>query len=147
MNNISPLKTVSGFTLIEVLVASVILFSSISVISLIYKGAYLTSVKASAHMAVSGAIPIILTKVEDAIRAEGDTSSLQLTGDGIVWGVQYSWQAELQQFKAAPNLFDPDSGKDVETPKKYKLWQVDLSVRHKSLKQSYKYNELSWNEK
>lgn len=147
MSNLSSLKIKSGFTLIEVLVASLILFASISVISLIYKGAYLTSKKSEAHITVSGAIPIVLSNIKNAIRAQGMSSSVQHVGEGVVWDVQYNWKAELQKIKAAPNLYDPDLGKNVESPQKYKLWQVDLNIHYKSLKQSYKYNEISWNEK
>lgn len=137
----------SGFTLIEVLVASMILFASISTISLIYKGAYLTSEKSDSYVVASGAIPIVLENIKEKIRAEGDSSSAKLFGNGAVWGVQYDWQAELQKIKAAPSLFDPDSGRNVETPEKYKLWQVSLNIHYKSLNQSYQYNEMSWNEK
>lgn len=147
MSNIYSLKIKSGFTLIEVLVASMILFASITAISLIYKGAYLTSVKSDAHITVSGAVPVILANIKDKIRAEGESTAVKLSGEGNVWGVQYSWQAELENIKAAPNLFDPDSGKDVESPQKYKLWQVDLNIHYKTLKQPYQYNEISWNEK
>jgi len=147
MSHISSLKIKSGFTLIEVLVASLILFASISTISLIYKGAYLTSEKSNAHITVSGAVPIVLANIKDEIRAEGENTSVKLSGEGVVWGVQYNWQADLQKIKAAPNLYDPDLGKDVESPQKYKLWHVDLNIHFKTLKQSYQYNEISWNEK
>jgi len=137
----------AGFTLIEVMVAAVILFSVIATVSMVYKGAYLTSEKSNSHIVVSGAVPIILVNIKEHIRAEGDNTATKLSGEDVLWGVQFEWQANLQYIKAAPSQFDPDLGKEIKSPEKYKLWQVILNIHYKSLSQLYKYNEISWNEK
>ena len=133
-----------GFTLIEVLVASVILFASIAAVTMVYRGAYLSSAKAEQHVTLAGLVPIILANAMQDIRAQGNSLETEITQNGRVWGTKYKWQANLIAFKSAPKRFDPDDGKYITQPAKYKLWQVKLQIDHKSTTQHYEFHELSW---
>lgn len=137
----------SGFTLIEILVATVILFTSIATVSVIYKGAYLSAEKANAHVTISGVIPMVLNNIRQDIRAQGNSELTELSGKELAWGVNYNWSAAQIAFKAPPDVYDPDNGNMLSSPNKYKLWQVDLIVSYKVARKSYQYNELSWNDK
>ena len=137
----------SGFTLIEVLVASVILFATLATISVIYRGALISTSKATDHVAISSVVPAIVSIVRENIRSKGNTPQAKILGSGTSWGVIYEWGAELTKFKAAPPIFDPDSGGQKETQPKYKLWQVNLSLKLNGVVRLYEYKELSWNEK
>ena len=68
-------KTQAGFTLIEILVASVILFASLAVVSMIYRGAYLSSEKATQHVNISKVLPAVLSTIEYEIQQHSLTSS------------------------------------------------------------------------
>lgn len=140
-------KSQSGFTLVEVLVATIILFSSIATVSLIYKGAYLSSVKSNSHVTLSGVIPVVLSNIRENIRSQGNTELTELSGKERAWGVAYDWDALQVEFKAPPDIFDPDKGTMLVSPKKYKLWEVNLKLTYMLASRNYKYNELSWNDK
>ncbi|GAA5142091.1 hypothetical protein GCM10025767_30180 [Thalassotalea piscium] len=134
-----------GFTLIEVLVATVILIISISAITLIYRGAYLSSDKANNHIVIKTALPSILANIKLEIRGKSNGNETELSGKGKSWETEYSWQAQLEEFKAAPTRLDVDTGQFVTPPKKYKLWQVTLFLKTNKMQKQYQYKELGWN--
>ncbi len=141
------IKYTQGFTLIEILVASVILFSSIAAVSLIYRGAYLSSEKANSHMLISGLLPIVISNIREDIRGQGNEEGAELNGKGSSFEVSYQWKAILLDYKAPPKFFDVDSGKVIESAKKYKLWQVELVMNDDVSTSKYFFKELSWNDK
>ncbi|WDE03952.1 prepilin-type N-terminal cleavage/methylation domain-containing protein [Thalassomonas viridans] len=134
----------SGFTLIEVLVASAILFSSIAVVSLIFKSSYLASEKAELRVGQAGLLPALLKLVQAEIRSKSDDDNDKISGQGTIWGQNYQWDANLIAFRAAPDKFDIDIGKMQSYPKKYKLWQVKLRLGNGKGVRDFQYYELSW---
>lgn len=135
----------NGFTLIEVLVAAVILFSSLATISMIYRGAFISSEKAEKHVYISGTLPSVLSSIKRAIKVNSQLSKHELSGSGNAWQIDYSWTAKLIEFKSAPEKLDVDSGDFITPPKKYKLWQVKLNLSYKGIQKAYSYKELGWN--
>ncbi|WP_158089094.1 type II secretion system protein [Cognaticolwellia mytili] len=149
MNNIHLYKSFSaknnnGFTLIEVLVASVILFSSIALVSMVYRGAFLSSEKANSHIVIAGVLPSVLANIRTSIRQQGNSNSTQISEKNTTWDVNYQWQAELVSNKGAPKKLDPVTHQLTTQPLKYKLWQVNLTLSYKNLTQQHQFNELSW---
>jgi len=140
----NPIKQTSGFTLVEILVASVILFTSIAMVSMVYRGAYISTEKADGHINITGVFPAILATIREDIRAQGNSKLSLLKNESNMWGVNYQWQANLLQHKSAPKRFDPSMGGFVTPAKKYKLWRVELVLKRKSLMKKYQFNELSW---
>jgi len=137
---------IDGFTLLEVLIASVILFSSIAAVSLIYRGAYLSSEKATNTIKLSSVLPSILTVIEAEIKQQSKLPNNALSGKGNAWQVSYSWKAELVSMEKAPDRIDPNSGANKTSPLKYKLWQVDLTTKFNNKEALYSYVELGWND-
>ena len=137
----------TGFTLIEVMVASVILFASIAVVSVVYRGAFISSEKANTHIKVSGMLPSILATIREDIRQQGNSTSIELQHQSTAWQIKYRWQASLLKQKAAQPIFDPDLGEMTSPPQKFKLWAVQLTLEYGNLTQNYQFNELSWNDK
>lgn len=138
-------KPASGFTLIEVLVASVILFSSIATVSMIYRGAFMSSEKANTHITINGVLPSILSSIRHEVRSQANSEQTQLSGISSAWEVSYKWQATLQKFNSAPSRLDPNSGQLVTPPPKYKLWEITLDLQYGGITKIYQFNELSWN--
>ena len=132
-----------GFTLLEILVATVILFSAIAAVSLVYRGALLSSDKAKSHIILDSKVPLILTLIQDEIRNNA-TSEQQLSGADTTWNVSYRWQANLESYKPPQPLFSPESGTFEEFAPKFKLWQVKVEVEHEQLIKEFSYKELSW---
>jgi len=141
---ITQKKRDKGFTLIEVLVASVILFSAIAMVSLVFRGAFLSSEKANNHITLTGVLPSILATVKHNIQTQGNSTNNKLEENNSVWGVEYYWQASLLEQKSAPRKFDPTTQQLDTPPLKYKLWQVQLSLMINGLTKEYQFNELSW---
>jgi Tfp pilus assembly protein PilV len=141
-----PSHKSKGFTLIEVMVASVILFSSIAVVSVIYRGAFISSQKAERHVEISGTLPSILANIRSEIRAKGNSDSSEIISQSSAWQVQYQWQAKLLTIKAAAPTFSPESGLMETTKARYKFWQVELTVTLNSTTKNYTFNEVSWSD-
>jgi len=133
-----------GFTLIEVMVASVILFSVIATVSMIYRGAFISSEKANNHINITSVLPSVLAIIRDDIRNKENAKATLLTNKANVWQVNYQWQANVVEQKFPPKKFDPFTSELTNSPKKYKLWQVQLSLESNGLSKSYSFNEISW---
>jgi len=133
-----------GFTLIEVLVAAVILFTSIATVSMVYRGAFLSSEKANQYVTITGVLPSVMANIRRDIRAQGNSAESELDQKGKTWNVQYDWQAKLVEHKGAPSKLDVDTGDFVTPPLKYKLWLVDLSLNFQSTNKQYQFYEVSW---
>lgn len=134
---------IKGFTLLEVMVASVILISSIAAISISYRGALIASQRADNNIQVSGVMPVIMAQVSEGLQ-QLDNGENKLVQNGESWGVKYQWQAELIDFKSPPERFDPDEGDFIVDKPRFRLWLVDLQVEKGSVIQNYQFNELSW---
>lgn len=136
----------AGFTLIEVMVAALILFSVIATVTMVYRGAFLASEKAENHISISGVLPSVLATVRHEVRLHGNSTDKEFTRQGRAWDIHYQWRARLVTHQAAPERFDVDSGQFVTPPKKYKLWQVELTLSRNGLNKQYQFNELSWSD-
>lgn len=134
----------AGFTLIEVLIATVILFSSIAMVSLVYRGAFLSSEKANAHIVINGVLPAVLSTIQADLKELAATGQISITQKSKIWNVDYSWQANVVNSKKAPEKLDIDSGKLVSSKNEYQLWQVDLTLSFKSIQKQYQFSEFSW---
>lgn len=137
-------STQTGFTLIEVLIATVILFSSIAMVSMVYRGAFLSSEKANAHIMINGVLPAVLSTIQADIKELGATGQTSITQKAKIWDVDYNWQATIVQSKKAPKKLDIDSGKFIHSKKEYQLWQVNLTFSYKTTQKQYQFSELSW---
>jgi len=149
----------SGFTLLEVLVASTLLFACISVVTLIFKSAYVASQKAQIKVEQTGVIPALLPLIQQSIRQQTTRFGDQLSGNGIIWGMNYQWQAHVIAFKSPADKFDVDTTRMESYPKRYKKWLVSLEldgvdtainnqtadiVNTRKNGLIYQYHELSW---
>ncbi|GAB0111508.1 PilW family protein [Pseudoalteromonas distincta] len=139
-------KSQRGFTLIEVLVASVILFATITLVSDMFRGSFISSEKANRHVTISGIMPIALKQIQSALRFQAKNAEQSLSGDNKFWGVNVHWEAQQVAFKSAPPLYDYDSGKYQQVPNKYTLWQVKAQFSYGSTTIEHSFYEVSWNE-
>lgn len=134
----------SGFTLIEVMVAAVILFSVIATVSMVYRGAFLSSEKANNHINIAAVVPSVLAMIKLEIQSKKNEHKSLLTGNDSTWQVKYQWQAQLLEQKSPPSKYD-DFTKEMATAAiKYQLWQVQLTIEHKGFTKKHQFKELSW---
>ena len=99
------MKNNSGFTLIEVLIASLILFSSLALIAELFSSSLLTSNKASETTKLYQVSPAAITSIKSQIRSSKERENKQaFSGTVIVQGVVFDWQASLISLKRPPTF-------------------------------------------
>jgi prepilin-type N-terminal cleavage/methylation domain-containing protein len=136
------LKSSRGFTLIEVLLASVILIITISRMTVIYRTAAISSITASDRVKLNGSIGFIMNEIKSKIRG-GNAISTQ-SGKGIISGVEYKWYSELNKLKSAPPRYDIDSAMMKTDKPRFYLWDVYLDISYKDRHVDFAYKEVSW---
>jgi|OM-RGC.v1.025295555 prepilin-type N-terminal cleavage/methylation domain len=136
----------SGFTLIELLVATIILFMAMGAVSLIYRGAFISSEKASNHVNIVANVPALLSQIKQQVHS-APPQQTQLSGQGTAWQSTYTWQANVEKTKvvvdAASSL---EFGEQMATKKQFKLWQVTLTLNSYGIAKNYTFNEVSWHD-
>lgn len=138
------MNNIRGFTLVEVLVAAVILFTSISIISVVYSGALLNSQKAKAHLQVSSTLPSILSVIRNEIRDDYFSANEIPETERQLLSCKYRWRGRVESFSSAPEKLNTDTG-NFETPeKRFKLWIIELQVTCENSSQTFTFKEVSW---
>lgn len=132
-----------GLTLIEVLVASVIMFAAIAAVSLVYKGAITGSEKAEVNIKLASAFPVVIEDVKEVLRSRNSSEAIDSL-KGRVFDVDYQWRAETIRADRAPKRLDTDTGNYVVQPERYLLWKVDIEMRVGTLTRAFEIYELSW---
>lgn len=136
----------SGFTLIELLVATIILFMAMGAVSLIYRGAFISSEKASNHVNIVANVPALLSQIKQQVQS-APPQQTQLNGQGTAWQSSYTWQASVEKTKvvvdAASSL---EFGEQMAPKKQFKLWQVTLTLNSHGIVKNYTFNEVSWHD-
>lgn len=128
-----------GFTLIEVLIASFILFVTISTMTLVYRGALLSSGKAEKSLSVSVTVLPIRQIISDGFR-NGNFSELG-QGTGAYGAFDYEWQATLSYVGLPPVVVQEDSGLASEL--RYYLWDIQLIIKRAEDVRQFQFKELS----
>ena len=137
-------KHQQGFTLIEVLIAGVILFMVIASTTLVYRSALLSSNKAQQTLTITGYIPIIADNITEQLQQLDLGTQNKLQGEGGFMDVTYYWQANLIQAKAAQPVLDGFSGETIAQEPRYRLWQVDLELNLGATNKRYQYEDLTY---
>ena len=130
-----------GFTLIEVLIASTILFASLTVISEAYRASVIASQKASLTAELLTPLPAIADHVKEKLMANPVE---RVSGDGRVLGVSFAFEAQSRRFVAPASRFDPDSGARQTYSPRYRLYDVKLDLKSGRIHRSFRYQELAW---
>ena len=136
-------KNQKGFTLIEVLVASFILFLVIAAVTMVYRGALLSSHKAERTLQFSSLVEPISEQIRLQLQSSTNTNS-ELQGQGSMGAITFNWVA-TQAFQAkAPALLDAESGDITQGNKTFRLWHIALQLELKNAIRDYHFSEVSW---
>ncbi|WP_282131531.1 PulJ/GspJ family protein [Pseudoalteromonas aliena] len=136
----------SGFTLIELLVATIILFTAMGAVSLIYRGAFISSEKASNHVNIVANVPALLSQIKQDVQ-NASSQQTQLNAQGNAWQSTYTWQATVQQTKTVTDdVSKLEFGEQMALKKQFKLWQVVLTINSNGIVKNYTFNEVSWHD-
>ncbi|WP_372767929.1 prepilin-type N-terminal cleavage/methylation domain-containing protein [Pseudoalteromonas sp.] len=130
-----------GFTLIEVLVASLILFASLALIAELFGSSFLTSHKASSTTRLYQIAPIAVAGVKSQLRsAEGLSSQSDVSGTLTVQGVRFNWQAKLLD-RVQPPEFLGDVG---EKPKLYGRYHISVVALTETREVPFDFEVATW---
>ena len=129
-----------GFTLLEVLLAGFILFMTIATMSMVYRGALLTSSKAEKSLDISAVVIPVRQLISDQVR---QTSHLESSfGEGSYGEVTYRWKSSRTHVGYPSPILMEDTG--LINDLKYYLVQVDVQFQLGSSKRDYQFKELAW---
>jgi prepilin-type N-terminal cleavage/methylation domain-containing protein len=137
----SRLSLQRGFTLVEVLIASTILFAVLGVASMSYRAALRASETAERTVAMLTPIPLITAAIRSELRSRPVETS---AGRGEMLGVGYEWEATTSRYGPPPRRFDPDQVGFVEYPPRFRLYDVRLTLSYGGGNREYLYEELAW---
>ena len=100
-------KKSAGFTLIEVLIASVILFSALAITAELYSASSLSAQKASNKAHFYQINPIAITAIKTEIRQLSENKKLaELSSELTISGIHYQWQAQRIAFEPRASDYD-----------------------------------------
>ncbi|SUI75431.1 PilW family protein [Shewanella morhuae] len=131
-----------GFTLIEVLIASFIMFLVLNAMTLIYRGAIISSIKAEQSIQTNGYLPLMMNDIKQYIRM--NTERTELSATGTIAALTYEWKAEVLLNGSAPSMYSPEEKRVIVQPPRYKVWQVSVISKLGKYEKNYKYLEISW---
>lgn len=130
-----------GLTLLEVLIASVILFTAVTVASEAYRTNLLATLKASDTATILTPVPLIVEQVRQELRARPEE---RVEGRGEALGVVFEFSAETVAFAPPPRRFDPDTAEFRTYEPRFRLYAVTLSLRRGLRQRQFSYRELAW---
>jgi hypothetical protein len=130
-----------GFTLVEVLVAGLIMFMVLAAATLSFRGAVVASERATLVTELLAPLPWITPAIRAVLMAD---PAEEQAGEGEMFGVSYRFHATSVRFGAPPPRFDPDLTDFVEYPPRFRLYDVRLELERGAERRSFIYQELAW---
>jgi Tfp pilus assembly protein PilV len=130
-----------GLTLVEVLVAAVILFAALSLSAMTVQSLRQSSAQAEKIIKTLRPARMIALSIQQQIRNQPEET---LSGNGQIETVTYRWQATVIAKGSAPERFDFDSGSVTVPPERFWLYQVDVELNHAGRTEQVQFKELAW---
>jgi hypothetical protein len=131
----------SGLTLIEVLIAATILFSTMVVLSESYRATVSADERATRLVELLTPVPLIVSSVRSDLLANPNESQ---TGEGRLLGVEYRYAAKQVRFAPPAPRFDPDTGQFQNYAPRFRLYDVQLDIAAGGFERTFLYQELAW---
>lgn len=128
---VSAINKAKGFTLIEVLVASFILFLVIGTVTITYSGAVKGTLSASEAVKLHSYVPLLAEHITLSVRAG------ERNGKDNFLDIQYEWKTQLLESKPVAQFYDQNSFQMQSSNKDAFLWQVLLTTTYNGRSTSY----------
>lgn len=133
------MKRQVGFTLVEVLVAAVILFMVISSATIAYRGAVLSAGRAESVTRMLTVVNLVSDRIRADIRQDPQPNK---SGEGSLSGVGFTWSATVNEtLSATSNLAGSNGAMPDRT---YSLYNVDMTLSYQGYHRDFHYRELAW---
>lgn len=133
------MKANKGFTLIEVLIAAIILFSSLAITAQLFSASSLSADKAAAAAKYYQQSELVITTIKSQLRERYKRNkNTDLQGEIEAAGQTYSWQA-LKTSSIAP----PMDIEDTEPPEpRFARFLVTVELINKG--KSFQFETVAW---
>lgn len=126
----------NGFTLVEVLVASLLLFIAISLVTLAYRTGIQSERTVEKRVFKTAIIRFVEQNIAEQLRLQPDLSA----GSGV-WGeFEYDWQVLNRYEKLSKSGFNLEIESYAEIGRKLQLTEIEIAMGN----DSYVYAHLSW---
>ncbi len=131
-----------GFTLVEVLIAAVILFSALAIVADLYKASSFTANKvtnkANFYQATTNVISTIKADIHQRVQ---ERKSPEFTGSFSSGGIDYEWQAVRTSFKSRVRTLEDV----IEPPAQFGLYEVNVTAsREQSAPEFLSFKVATW---
>jgi len=121
------MKTQRGFTLLETLIAALLIFAALALVTLAYRNATITSLSAEAVItrssAVQNIVEIIREQLERGVRR----------GEGKVGEQPYTWQARVLQRRNVVGGYDVSAQQPSQEATVLNLLEIQLTIAGRAL--------------
>ena len=141
MRYLSNMKANKGFTLLEVLIAAIILFSALALISEIFKSAMLSSDKAVVNAKYYQVTPSAITAIKTNLKAAVKNQNISaIQGEVLLFDIVYLWQANRVTFNSAPT----NSFSEFRERNRFSVYQVDVTVKFDNRERQFSFEVATW---
>ena len=134
-----------GFTLVEVLIAAVIMFTVLATATLSFRGALIASERATRTAELLAPLPWITSTIRDSLRETvSENLAPEHSGEGVLFDVSYRFRAVRVRAGAPPPRFDPDAADFIEFASRFGLYDVEVELERHGATSRFVYQELAW---
>ena len=128
-----------GFTLIEVLIASVLLFTSLSLVYSAFSQSVTNTEKAQKIIKLNGAFPLVVSKVKSELNNKIDESTRE--GSGVIGDVVYQWSSK--PVKESP-LLELETNDFNSQSNSVQLIEVSVVMKVADIERQFLFKETVW---
>ena len=130
-----------GFTLLEVLIAAIILFTALALASELFKSATLSTdiaVKTAKYFQIT---PSAITAIKFDLRSKVKNRDIpEADGELELFGIYYSWQANRETFNSPPT----DELSDFSERNRFSIYNVDILAKSAGREREFSFKVATW---
>ncbi|MBV2127789.1 type IV pilus modification PilV family protein [Arsukibacterium indicum] len=136
------MKHCRGLTLVEVLIAAVILFAALSLSAVTIQTLRQSSAQAGKVIKTLQPARMIALTIQQQIRTNPQDT---LSGSGSLENVSFQWQAVVIRTGSAPPRFDAGTvSSGADSIERFRLYQVELQLSFDGRTEQLQFKELAW---
>ncbi|WP_462180719.1 prepilin-type N-terminal cleavage/methylation domain-containing protein [Pseudoalteromonas gelatinilytica] len=130
-----------GFTLLEVLIAAIILFTALALASEIFKSATLSTDIAVKNAKYFQVTPSAITAIKFDLRNKVKNRNIsEANGELELFGIYYSWQAHREVFNSPPT----DELSDFSERNRFSIYNVEVLSKNADRERTFTFKVATW---
>lgn len=139
MSLVISMSREQGFTLVEVLIASVLLFTSLGLVYSAFSQSVINTEKAQKIIKLNGAFPLVVSKIKSELNNEIDESKRE--GTGVISDVVYQWSSK--PVKESP-LLELETNDFNSQSNSVQLIEVSVVMKVADIERQFSFKETVW---